>query len=132
MPIADACERGFSNQGAGHVGEEVPHVVVPDDRRELGHADAEALRFGPHRQFVAEEAGPALVEAGQAHVIAQEGDEFHVEIVERDDAAERPGAGQVRHRIDDLPAILKVRQGENFVDRFTRPRLTETVFRGQQ
>ena len=77
-----------------HVGQKVPHIVVPDDWREFGHADAEPLGFGPHRQLVAEQAGAALIEARQPQVIAQVGDQFDVEIVERDDAGGTAGCGR--------------------------------------
>ena len=65
-------------------------------------------------------------------MLAEMGRNLDVKIVEGHDPADRPGAGQITDGVDDQPAVLKVRQGENFVNRLPRPRLVEELLGREQ
>ena len=81
MPIDDCLRAGLHQPGRRHRLEEVPDVVVMPQGHEIRHREA-ALRGPPaHGQLVAEEAGDALADAGQAEVLVQGGRQLHVEVV---------------------------------------------------
>ena len=57
---------------------------------------------GAHGEFVAEIADGGQAHAGNAQMLAQSGDIFHVEFVERDDAVDGLRSGGVADGVDEL------------------------------
>ena len=69
---------------------------------EVGDTDSVFERLHAHGQLVAEVAHGGQPHAGDAHVLAQGGRGFHVELVERDDAVNLLVPRQVSDRFYDL------------------------------
>ena len=68
--MPEACERGLSSHGPGHVGHEMAKVVVIEDVRKFGSEDANFLGAGAHGELVAEIADGGESHAGDAQVLA--------------------------------------------------------------
>ena len=76
---------------------------------------------GAHRQLVPEIARGGLPHAGNAQVLAEQRRRLDVEVVERDDAIERAGAGQVADALQQVVARDVAGDVEELVDRLTWP-----------
>jgi ferrochelatase len=83
------------------------------------------LRARTHRELVAEVTRGRVAHAGDAQVLAEERNEFDVEVVERRDAIELTRAREIAHGVDHGLAIAERRHREHLVDVFARPRFIE-------
>ena len=75
---------------------------VVEDVDEVRTADAGAAGAAAHRQLVAKRARRRLAHARHAEIFAQHRRELDVEVVERDDAIDLLGAGDVRRALADV------------------------------
>ena len=130
--MPEACERGLSSHGPGHVGHEMAEIVVIEDVREFRRGDADFLGAGAHGELVAEIADGGEAHAGDAHVLAERRDIFHVEFVERDDAVDVLHARHVADGVDQMLEGDVLGHVEKFVDGFARPVAVAEFFYGEQ
>ena len=131
--MAAACDRGLRIQGSGVSCGEAGDLRVVHDVHEIGDEDAEVAGLHALRQLVAEVARGGFAHPRHAQVLAQHGRRLHVEIVQRDDAVEVLGAGNVAHALHQVLAANLPRDVIGVVDRLPRPvRIAQLVERQQQ
>ena len=102
MPIPEACERGFSNHGAGTLAMNSFEIFVIQNVYELRNQNAGLTCLRAHRQLVAEIAHGGLSHSGQAQMLSQSCHIFQVKFIQRDDAVNVPGTGCIAHRGDQF------------------------------
>src|SRR5260370_7409003 len=73
---------GFEQPGTGNAGHEFPKTVVIEDVDEFGHEDARLAGPRTHGQLVAEVADGGETHAGNAEMLTQRPDLFHIEFIE--------------------------------------------------
>ncbi len=121
----DADGRSFrswlEHPGPGHVVQVIANVVVIQHRNEIRHANSVFERLHAHGELVAEIAHGGQPHAGDAHVLAQGGGSFHVELVERDDAVNLLVARQISYRLYDFRHGQIRGHIEDIVQAFARP-----------
>ena len=100
------------------------------DERRAGEAGA--ARAAPHRQLVAKPARRRLAHAGHEQVLAQHRRELDVEVVERDDAVDALGAGEVRGALADVVERHVAADVVERVDRVARPVGVAQLLLGQE
>src|SRR5258708_2173714 len=111
----------FEQPGAGYAGREFAKIVVIENVDEFGDEDAGFAGARAHGQLVAKIADGGEARAGNAEMLAEGGDIFHVEFIERDDAVDGMGPGYVTYGIDQTLQGEIFGHGEDFVDTFERP-----------
>ena len=111
----------LQHPGRRHPFGKPPNRGVIHDMDEIGDEDAVIARADAHRQLVAEVAGGRLAHAGHAQVLAQQGRGLDVEVVERDDAVERPRARQMADAFQQILPRDVARDVKGLVDRLARP-----------
>ncbi len=96
-------------------------IAIVEDTGEGGYGDAGVVGTDAHGEFIAEEIRGAQAHAGNAHVFAQRGDQFHVELVKSDDAVEVMLAGEPGDRANDLLGGHDAGHGEEIREDVARP-----------
>src|SRR6266480_2157544 len=81
--------------GVGNAGHEFAKTVVSENVDEFGDEDAGVPGAGAHGQLVAKIADGGETHAGNAEMLAEGGDIFHVKFIERDDAIDVARTGRV-------------------------------------
>ena len=121
----DADGRGLRSRlqhpRARHMVQVIANVIVIQHRNEIGHADPVFERLHPHGQLVAEIAGRGQAHAGDAHVLAQGGGGFHVELVKRNDAVNLLVPRQIGYGFYDFGDRQFGGNIEDVVQAFARP-----------
>src|SRR2546425_11877459 len=118
--------------GTGHAAHEFAETVIIQNVHEFGHKNAGFARAGAHGQLVPKVADRGQTHAGNAEMLAERGDIFHVKFIERDDAINRPGSGHVAQRVNKAMEGKVFRHGEKFLDAFERPVGVAEFFDGQE
>jgi hypothetical protein len=99
---------------------------------EFGHEHARFAGPRAHSQLVAKITHSREAHAGNAQMLAQRRDIFHVEFIERHDAIDGMGSGGVTYGINQTLQRKIFRHGEDFIDAFERPIGVTKLFNGQQ
>src|SRR2546421_7645737 len=116
----------------GNAGHEFAKTVVIEDMDEFGDGDAGFAGAGTHGQLVSKVADGGETHAGNAEMLAEGGDIFHVEFIERDDAIDVARTGRVADGISQTLERKVFRHGEDFIDAFERPTGVAKFFDGQK
>ena len=124
--------RGLSTHGAGtsDVQLVISRVVQRVHERRAGHA--RAARPPAHRQLVAKAPRRRFAHARHEQVLAQHRRQLDVEVVERDDAVDALGAGQVRGALADVVERHVAPEVVERVDRLARPIGVAELLFGQE
>src|SRR6185437_11421486 len=93
---------GLEYPRTGHVVQVVTDIVVIEHGNEIGHADFVFERLHAHGELVSKITHRRKAHTGDAHVLAQGGGGFHVELVERDDAVNLLVPRHVSYRFYNL------------------------------
>src|SRR5260370_10440609 len=112
---------GFEQPGTGNAGHEFPKTVVIEDVDEFGHEDARLAGPRTHGQLVGEVADGGETHAGNAEMLTQRRDIFHIEFIERDDAIDGMGSCGVTYGINQILQWKLFGHGEYFIDAFEGP-----------
>src|SRR5260370_175276 len=118
--------------GAGYAGGEFAKIVVIVALDEFGYEDAGFAGARAHGQLVAKIADGGEAHAGNAEMLAEGGDIFHVEFIERDDAINGMRPGHVTYGIDQALQREVFGHGEDFGDAFERPVAVAEFFDSQE
>src|SRR5260370_41397832 len=102
LPHANAggLRTGFEQPGAGYAGREFAKIVVIENVDEFGDEDAGFAGARAHGQLVAKIADGGAAHAGHAEMLAEGGDIFHVDVIDRDDAVVGMAPRYVNYGID--------------------------------
>src|SRR5260370_4622653 len=122
----------FEQAGAGYAGREVAESVVIESGEECGYEDAGFAGARAHGQLGAKIAEGGEAHAGNAEMLAEGGDIFHVEFIERDDAINGMRPGHVTYGIDQALQREVFGHGEDFGDAFERPVAVAEFFDSQE
>src|SRR5260370_1995125 len=107
-------------------------MIVIEDVDEFGDEDPGFAGASAHGQLVSEVANGGEAHAGNAEMLAERGNIFHVEFIERDDGIDGMGSGNVAYGINQDVQREIFGHGEDFVDAFERPRGIAKFFDGQK
>src|SRR2546430_10450849 len=99
--------------GVGNAGHEFAKAVVIEDVDEFGDGDAGFAGAGAHGQLVSKVADGSETHAGNAEMLAEGGNIFHVEFIERDDAIDVARTGRVADGINQTLQRKVFRHGED-------------------
>ena len=128
---AGGLRTGLEQPGTGNPGHEFAKFIVVENVDEFG--DQDAFLAGPcaHGQLVAKIANGSEAHAGNAEMLTEGRDVFHVEFIERDNAIDALRPCSIAHGVNQILQRKFFRHGEDFVDTFERPRSVAEFFDGQ-
>src|SRR5438309_5848753 len=116
----------------GNAGHELAKTVVIEDVDEFGDEDAGFAGAGAHGQLVSKVADSGEPHAGNAEMLAEGGNIFHVEFIERDDAIDVARTGRITDGVNQTLQRKVFRHGEDFIDTFERPTGVAKLFDNQE
>lgn len=89
--------------------------------------NARVCRHGPHRQFVTKANGVRSAHAGQIQMLAGHRGGHHIELIDADDAVNRPRTGEIRYCPHIIERARVVLNRLRVVYRSPRPRRVEQL-----
>src|SRR6266481_869256 len=118
--------------GIGNAGHEFAKTIVIEDVDEFGYEDAGFAGASADGQLVSKVADGGESHAGNAEVLAEGGDIFHVKFIEGDDAIDAARPGHIADGVNQTLQRELFGHGGDFVDTFERPGGVAKFFDGEE